>query len=92
MSTPLVNIISVQHLDPRSYPKVLDGYEMGSLDFSSNDLDVIYTDLALIDQRRRLTKTPPTMASAAVIFISDHKQQKKNPSERTSGYILLTFP
>ena len=44
----LVNLIVVQHLDPRRYQKVLDGYEMGYLYWSSKYLETLDTELAMI--------------------------------------------
>ena len=44
----LVNIILVQHLDPSIYQKVLDGYKVELLDWSSNKLEAIDMDLDLI--------------------------------------------
>ena len=81
-STPLVNIIAVQYLDPGRYQKVLDDYEVVSLDWSSNDLDAIETELALIYQRRELTKTPTATASAAISSVSDRRWQTSTPRTR----------
>ena len=39
----LVNLIVVQQLDPGRYQEVLDGYDIVSFDWSSNDLDAIET-------------------------------------------------
>ena len=39
---------------------------MGSLDWSTKDLDAIETELALIDQHRCLVKSPPPLSSAAI--------------------------
>ena len=55
------------------FQKVLDGYCVGFLDWSSNDMYAMDTELALIYQRKVITKTPPAMASAAVISVSDHR-------------------
>ena len=43
-----VSLIAVHHLDPSCYQKVMDGYEVGYLDFSSKELDIIETELTLI--------------------------------------------
>ena len=57
--TPLVNQISVQHLDPTRYQKVLEGYDVGYLDWYSKYLDAIDTELNLIDHHRGFVKTAP---------------------------------
>ena len=38
-STPLMNLISIQYLDPTCHQRFLDGYEFGSLDWSSKYLN-----------------------------------------------------
>ena len=49
---------SVQHLDPYRYRKVIYGYRVGYIDWSSKDLDAIETELTLIYQRMGLVKYP----------------------------------
>ena len=51
---PLINLIAVQHLDPSRYQEVMDGYKVGSIDWSSKNLEAIEMDLNLIDHCRRL--------------------------------------
>ena len=63
--TFLANLITVQHIDPRRYQKILDFYKVYYLYWYSKDLDAIEKHLALIDQLWGLTKTPTTMASVA---------------------------
>ena len=53
---PLLNHIVVQNLDPSRYQKILDGYEVGSLDWYTKDLISIEKDLTLIYQHRGLVK------------------------------------
>ena len=50
LSTPLFNLIELQHLDPGRHQKVLDRYEVVYLGWSEKDLDNINTDLTLINQ------------------------------------------
>ena len=71
MSTPLVNLIVVQHLDPSIYHKVMDGYDMGLLYWYSKNLEAIESDLVLIDQIRVLTNTQKSMASVAIRSLTD---------------------
>ena len=56
LSTPQVNLISFRHLEPSHYQKVLDGYEVGYLNWSSKDLVAIEMYLTLINQCRCLVK------------------------------------
>ena len=58
LSGPLVNLIAFQNLNPYHYKKVLNGYNMGSIDLSSKFLGAIETYLTLIDQLRGVDKSP----------------------------------
>ena len=53
---PPINIIDVQHLEPSRYKKVMDGYKVDSIDWSSKYLGPIYMERMLIDQRRGFVK------------------------------------
>ena len=50
LSILLMNLISVEHLDPYQYHSWLDRYKVGTLYWSSKDLDNIEIYLTLINQ------------------------------------------
>ena len=50
LSILLMNLISVEHLDPYQYHNWLDRYKVGTLYCSSKDLDNIEIYLTLINQ------------------------------------------
>ena len=52
----LAPLIVYQHLEPYCYQKVMDRYEVVSLDCSYKDLDAINMYIILIDQHRGLVK------------------------------------
>ena len=49
---PLVKLIPVQRIDPSRYQKVLDRYEVGSLEWSLKNPDSIKTEVTLINKCR----------------------------------------
>ena len=61
---------------------MLDGYEVGSIDCYSKDLDSIETELMLIYQHRGLVKSPAPI-SAAVSSVSEHIWNTPTPPQRT---------
>ena len=67
---------------PREISKVLDGYKVGSLNWSVKDLGAIETELALIYQHWGLTQTPLALFSAAIISISYWRKHKTTPQPR----------
>ena len=80
-----MNLISVQQLDPYRYQKVLEGYEVGSLDRSSKDIYAIKTEPTLINQHTGLVKYPaPT--GAAISSVSEHMQKISRSPPRGQKY------
>ena len=51
-----MNLIAFQHVGPYHYQKVLDSYEVISIDCSSKDLDNIDMYITMIDQNRGIFK------------------------------------
>ena len=77
LSTLIVNIIVVQHLETRRQQKVMYGYDVGSLDWYYKGLDAINTELDMIDQRLGLTTTPTAMAIVDIISVADCRRKNQ---------------
>ena len=82
LSAPLANLISAHNLYQSHYKKVLDRYKVGSIKWSSNNLDVIDMDLTLLDQHRGMVKYPAPI-SAAVSSVSKCRRQTPTSNQRT---------
>ena len=87
----LVNIIVVQHLEPRRYHNVLDGYEVGSLYWYSKYLETVDTELALIEHLCRLTNNPPAMSITSVSSVYNRRRKTKIPLPRGKEDPPLSF-
>ena len=81
-STPMVNIIAVQHLDPVRHQQVLFGYKFVPLDLSYKYLDALETYLALIEQNQGLTNITPATVDLEIVSVSNHRKQTSTPHTR----------
>ena len=83
-----MNLIVFRHLEPYCYQKLMDGYEVVSLDCSSKDLDAINMYIILIDQRRVPVKSSSPIG-AAISSISDRRQKNPNTTTKSPNRTVL---
>ena len=81
-STLLVNQIAVNNLEPGSYQKHPNGYEVGSIDWSAKDMYNINIDLALIGQLRDLSQNQPSPVSVSIRYFWGRRRQTTTPQSK----------
>ena len=88
----LVNLITVQHLDPYWYQKVLDRYKIGLLEWSSKDIDDTKMNLTIIDLCRGLVNTTPSPTRSSIISVSEYRQKNPMHPQIVKSYQSFTLP